>query len=122
MTHLETGRAPIDELDRTLRLNACNCCRRVLWHHVTAVKQAHSHYCEFNLSRSWTNREPVARTILSVLRVAFYLTTYSAKSIKGQRNEVYHLIAVFKAGEGHFCHGVLFVRRLLRGEERGVGS
>ncbi len=29
---------------------------------------------------------------------------------------------MFETGKGHFCHGVLFVRCLLRGKERGIGS
>jgi hypothetical protein len=39
-----------------------------------------------------------------------------------QQIEVYHLIAVFEAGKGHFCHSVLLVRCLLRGEERGISG
>ena len=35
---------------------------------------------------------------------------------------MYHLVAILKASKRHLCHSVLFVRRLLRGEERGVGG
>jgi len=41
---------------------------------------------------------------------------------KRNRSKAYHLSAILEAGKGHFCHGVLFVRRLLRGKERSVGS
>ena len=34
----------------------------------------------------------------------------------------YHLAAVFETSKGHFCDRVLFVRRLLRRQQRGEGS
>ncbi len=40
----------------------------------------------------------------------------------GDNREVYHLATIFEASKGHFCHRVLFVRRLLRRQKRGVGS
>lgn len=42
-TELEAGRAPVDELDRTLRLDARDGSRRVLGHDITTVKQADGH-------------------------------------------------------------------------------
>jgi hypothetical protein len=36
--------------------------------------------------------------------------------------KVYHLSAILEASKGHLCDSVLFVRRLLRREERSVGS
>ena len=36
--------------------------------------------------------------------------------------EAYHLTAVFETSKGHFCNRVLFVRRLLRRQQRSEGS
>ena len=41
---------------------------------------------------------------------------------KEYRSKPYHLSAILEAGKGHFCHSVLFVRRLLRGKEGSVGG
>jgi hypothetical protein len=50
------------------------------------------------------------------------MQTFSVQGIKRDWNKAYHLGAILEAGKGHFCHSVLFVRCLLRGKERGVGS
>ena len=43
-TYLEAGGAPVDELDRALRLDARNRRGRVLGHDVTTVKEGAGHY------------------------------------------------------------------------------
>lgn len=49
MSHLEPGRAPIDELDGALVLHGGNGGVHVLRHHVAAIEQAHGHV----LALSW---------------------------------------------------------------------
>ena len=36
-------------------------------------------------------------------------------------DKVHHLGTILETSKGHFCHGILFVRRLLCRKERGVG-
>jgi hypothetical protein len=50
------------------------------------------------------------------------MQVFSAQGTKRDRSKAYHLSAILKARKGHFCHGVLFVRRLLRGKKGSVGS
>jgi hypothetical protein len=107
-THLEASGTPINKLDRTLRFDTRNCCRRVLGHNVAAVKQTHGHCHEI---RSWMYFQVgLARTVLSILWVTFYLfTPHSAKGTKRHWKKVYHLIAILEAGKSHLCHSVLLV-------------
>jgi hypothetical protein len=42
--------------------------------------------------------------------------------MKTHWEKVYHLSAALEASKGHLCDRVLFVRRLLRREERSVGG
>ena len=72
-THFEASRTPINKLDRTLRFDARNCRRRVLGHNVAAVKQAHGH-CQC-IQIMDVMKVGIALTVLSVLRVTFYLFT-----------------------------------------------
>ena len=47
---------------------------------------------------------------------------FLVECMKELRNQMYHLIAIFEASKGHFCYTVLLMRRLFRGEERGIGG
>ena len=51
-----------------------------------------------------------------------YPSNIQRKAQREIRDKIYHLGAILETGKGHFCHGVLFVRCLLRGKERGVGG
>lgn len=107
-TNFEASRTPINKLDRTLRFDARNCRRRVLGHNVAAVKQAHGH-CQC-IQITDVMYVGIALTVLSVLRVTFYLfTPHSAKGTRRHWKKVYHLIAILEARKSHLCHSVLLV-------------
>ncbi len=120
-THLEASRTPVNKLDRTLRFDASNCCRRVLGHNVATVKQANGHYQTFESQKN-CELESHVLYFPSFGSHFTYPRLHLANRTKRHRKRVYHLCAVLEAGKGHLCYGVLFVGRLLRREERSVGS
>jgi len=94
ITNLETGRAPVDELDSSLCLDTRNGGLSVLGGDITTVQQSTSHlkevYCERHIRWKWHKWQTL--TVFALTRVALY-----------------HLAARFEARESHLRHRVLLV-------------